>query len=90
MVQFQGYGAHSSVRPTTDAITRFVESALVTRGACTKAQFDTVRGLMIDQVRQRFELSAKGAEQAIDPILRRLIHVEAEPKNGVRRAVTER
>lgn len=66
--------AHQAVR-TTDPITALVTAMVVSRDPVTQNQFDDVVSLVAVQIRKRFELSKRGAEQAVRPVLRRLLPI---------------
>lgn len=72
-------------RMTNDRITRAVEEMVVSREPVTPRQFNGVLAMVSAQIRTRFELSQIGAEQAVTPILRRLIPVTMGSDNGSRR-----
>lgn len=74
---------HQQVR-TTDAITTAVRQMVVSRDPVTERQFNGVLGLVSTQIRKRFELSQRGAEQAVMPILRSLLPITVSGR-GTRR-----
>ncbi len=67
-----------------DAITRSVAEMVVSREPVTERQFDGVLAMVSAQIRKRFDLSQRGAEQAVRPVLRRLIPILV-PQHGNRR-----
>lgn len=69
-----------------DAVTAMVEGMVISREPVTQRQFDGVLALVSAKIRTEFELSQRGAEQAVRPVLRRLIPVlVTETKGSVRR-----
>ncbi len=77
----------AGLRMTNDRITLAVTEMVVSREPVTQRQFNGVLAMVSAQIRTRFELSQTGAEQAVKPILRRLIPVLVSTEDSTRRMV---
>lgn len=58
-----------------DMVTADVEGLVISREPVTQRQFDGVLALVSAKIRTKYELTQTAAEQAVKPVLRRLIPV---------------
>jgi hypothetical protein len=75
----------TGVRQTADRLTTMVSRLVVSREPVTKSQLKVLVDIATPQVMRTFELSRRGAAQAIEPILRRLLTVVPDAPVPVRR-----
>lgn len=68
-------GRHYGQPNRTDMITRAVEEMVVSREPVSRRQFRGTVTLVAAQIARRFDLSIRGAEQAVEPIMNRLVPV---------------